>query len=106
MAHYYEKTATTKGLVAPPTDIAAVLTVIVRRGDENQTRELSKGWGDWIFAKQPSSGPSSARADLSGAPLSEDQLARAQGDAKTRLQTGTRRPAHWPPKATASEEDE
>ncbi len=40
-------------------------------------------------------------ADLSGASgLSEEQLARTYGDAKTRLPKGIKRPAHWIGKGT------
>jgi hypothetical protein len=171
VAHFYEKTETTRSQTQPSTDIAAVLAVIVRREHKNQRRESNKGWklvlretdlsggadlrraglsradlsrsnlddADLVKAKLSGADLSGAclgdarlvgaklsvadlsraylgganltRADVSGADLktasglSNDQLAQARGDAKTRLPAEIQRPAQWPPETPDAEGD-
>lgn len=150
-----EKVETIDDRTEPPTDIAAVLAVIVRRDEKNLKREMGEGWRldlrrtalrgadlnranlrkarlsgadltgahlnrvnlNWAdpsaadltrahliraFLGADLTGAILTGADLSGADLrratiSEEQLAAAIGNAKTRLPDGMSRPAHWPP---------
>ena len=167
MARFYETSLETKTRIEPPTDIAAVLAVIVRRSKENQERErreqlrldlratdlrnanlyganlrsadlgganlrgadlykadLSEAdlngadlFGAYLNKADLNgatligttlSGANVSEADLSNAQnLATDQLAKAIGDAKTRLPDGLARPAHWDsePDATPSPSD-
>jgi Pentapeptide repeats (8 copies) len=104
----------------PSTDIAAVLTVIKRRDPANRLREKERGWlldlRDTDLRGADLQETHLEGADLRGAHLegaflwgvtglTTEQLARAFGDAKTRLPEGIARPAHWPPEAPGEESD-
>jgi hypothetical protein len=76
MARFYESDKPiNKG---PPTDIAAVLTVIGRRSKKMREREERKGW--WVnlsgadLSRATLSGATLSHADLSGADLSHAEL--------------------------------
>jgi hypothetical protein len=100
-----EPETTSSETVEPPTDIAAVLAVTVRRDEKNQRRESEKGWrlnfhGTDLSGANLSGaklhGAKLHGANLVGANLSAEQLAEAISDAETRLPSGRARPAHWP----------
>lgn len=63
MVCFYQPMAAERPVSGPPTDIAAVLSVIVRRSKENQRTEKQKSW------RFDLAGTDLRRADLSGANL-------------------------------------
>ncbi len=99
----------------PPTDIKAVLTVIMRRSEANREREKREGWrldlgstdlrGAGLFgahleqaylAEAHLTGAHLEGANLAGVlHLTQDQLESAIGDAHTTLPSGLTPPAHW-----------
>ena len=84
----------------PTTDIAAVLSVIVRRDDKNRDREKSNGWR-LNFRGTDLRGADLVGAHLEGADLrlaegiAPNQIAEAYGDSRTILPQGLTRSEHW-----------
>jgi hypothetical protein len=72
----YEKEETTGSRISPPTDIAAVLAVIVRRDDKSRQREIDKGW-KLDFHETDLRGANLNRASVPRADLSEANLREA-----------------------------
>jgi Pentapeptide repeats (8 copies) len=76
VARYYEKAGETKKEVEPPTDVAAVLAVIVRRDKKNYQRESDGRWR-LDFRGTDLSGANLSRANLSRANLIRADLSKA-----------------------------
>ncbi len=95
MARFRDKSEATEGRTNPPTDIAAVLAVIVRRDQESLQRESENNW-KLDFREANLSGANLSRTDLAGANLTGADLSSTTRDAETRLPEGTPHPAHWP----------